>query len=356
MLETLSAQQPIDEKYLLEIAEKEELYNDCPIIVKRQIWQLNPGVFGEAVSPLLDQYIAEKESQLFNISEQSFFMQPVKARRQSSILKQLVEMLGTSLPLYNTLTQFLRTLFLRTRVGHYCTLRADIIMMLHEKDNVIMDSDRCHKFAWCLDACIRSCTVDEKKLRELYAFLDTIPGGDDVLEDVSMLLRDPFILYTISRSVVLSLHKMMNESKLPRESSHLESLLRLLFIGLKSASYLETKSYSGDPLEIDIIIKFLPELLSFMTESSLRLIHSKLKQDYPTYTLSSSFIRHLTSTTGAMQLTTSYSLYLIDKKDFKTLSSLLPAIASSYTESETDIFPDGYMNSVVVGVSLGRLQ
>ena len=118
---------------MLEIAEKEELYNDCPIIVKRQIWQLNPGVFGEAVSPLLDQYIAEKESQLFNITEQSFFMQPVKARRQSSILKQLVEMLGTSLPLYNTLTQFLRTLFLRTRVGHYCTLRADIIMMLHEK-------------------------------------------------------------------------------------------------------------------------------------------------------------------------------------------------------------------------------
>ena len=121
---------------MLEIAEKEELYSDCPISVKRQIWQLNPGVFGEAVSPLLDQYIAEKESHLFNISEnskESFFMQTVKTRRQSPILRQLVEMLGSSLPLYNTLTQFLRTLFLRTRVGHYCTLRADIIMMLHEK-------------------------------------------------------------------------------------------------------------------------------------------------------------------------------------------------------------------------------
>ena len=55
-------------------------------------------------------------------------------------------------------------------------------MRLFIQDNVIMDSDRCHKFAWCLDACIRSLSVDEKKLRELYAFLDTIPGGDDVLE------------------------------------------------------------------------------------------------------------------------------------------------------------------------------
>lgn len=87
-----------------------------------------------------------------------------------------------------------------------------------------------------------------------------------------------------------------------------------------------------------------------MTESSLKLIHTKLKQDYPTYALSSSFISHLTSTPGAMQLSTAYSLYLIDKKDFRTLSSLLPAIASAYTESDTDLFPDGYMHSIVVGL------
>lgn len=122
-------------RYLLEIAEKEDLYADCPLSVKQQIWQLNPGVFGEAVSPLLDQYVAAKETLLFNISDTnvSFFSQPVKQRRQSPILKQLVEMIGSSIPLYNTLCQFLRTLFLRTHVGHYCTLRADIIMILHEQ-------------------------------------------------------------------------------------------------------------------------------------------------------------------------------------------------------------------------------
>lgn len=137
----------ISYRYLLEIVEKEDLYADCPIGVKRQIWQLNPGVFGEAVSPLLDQYIAEKESFLFNISEltkESFFMQSVKQRRQSAILKQLVDMLGSSVPLYNTLTQFLRTLFLRTHVGHYCTLRADITMILHEQVHVTKTNIQVH--------------------------------------------------------------------------------------------------------------------------------------------------------------------------------------------------------------------
>lgn len=178
---------PVDERYLLEIAEKEELYSECPTAVKQQIWQINPGVFGEAVSPLLDQYIAHKESLLFatinsdQLPSPFLLLQP-KTRRQNAVLQQLIGMLGSSIPLYNTLCQFLRTLYLRTHVSHYCTLRADLIMLLHEQDNIIMDSDRCHKFAWCLDASIRAATVDEKKLKELYNFLDTIEGGDEVLE------------------------------------------------------------------------------------------------------------------------------------------------------------------------------
>ena len=178
---------PVDERYLLEIAEKEELYSECPTAVKQQIWQINPGVFGEAVSPLLDQYIAYKESLLFATinSDQlppPFLLLQPKTRRQNSVLQQLIALLGSSVPLYNTLCQFLRTLYLRTHVSHYCTLRAELIMLLHEQDNIIMDSDRCHKFAWCLDASIRAAAVDEKKLKELYNFLDTIEGGDEILE------------------------------------------------------------------------------------------------------------------------------------------------------------------------------
>lgn len=176
----------IDDKYLLYVSEKHELYSACPIEVKRQVWQTNQGFFGEAVSPLLDQYISEKESVLFSTHVSgrkpvSFISLLPKARRQSAIVQELVQMIGTSLPLYNTLLQFLRTLFLRTQISHYCTLRADLLMSLHERESKICDFDPCYKFAWCLDACVRAGHVDGKKSRELYSFLAGVQPGDEIL-------------------------------------------------------------------------------------------------------------------------------------------------------------------------------
>lgn len=179
----------VEEKYLLHISESPELYQACPIEVKRQIWQTNQGFFGEAVSPLLDQYIAEKESILFSAHDSSekkttcFLSLTPKVRRQSQVMQDLVHMVHSSQELYNTLLQFLRTLYLRTQVSHYCTLRADVLMILHELDGTgrLCDGDPCHKFAWCLDACIRAGFVDEKKSRELYSFLEGISSGDETL-------------------------------------------------------------------------------------------------------------------------------------------------------------------------------
>lgn len=179
----------VDTKYLSHIADNHDLYIACPLEVKRQIWQGNQGLFGEAVSPLLDQYVAEKETILSFTKKEgggegkltSFLSVLPKTRRQSKIVQELVEMVGTSHPLYATLLQFLRTLYLRTQISHYCTLRADIIMSLHDAESSICASDRSYKFAWCLDACVRVGHVDEKKGRELYSFLEAIVGGDEIL-------------------------------------------------------------------------------------------------------------------------------------------------------------------------------
>lgn len=38
----------------------------------------------------------------------------------------------------------------------------------------IISVDPCHKFTWCLDACIREKNVDIKRSRELQGFLDSI--------------------------------------------------------------------------------------------------------------------------------------------------------------------------------------
>lgn len=176
----------VDSKYLTHISENHDLYMACPLEVKRQIWQSNHGLFGEAVSPLLDQYVAEKEGILsLSMGSEgklvSFLSGPPKTRRKCQIVQELVRMVGTSHALYMTLLQFLRTLFLRTQISHYCTLRADILMSLHDMESSICSLDHCYKFAWCLDACVRVGSVEEKKGRELYSFLEAIVGGDEIL-------------------------------------------------------------------------------------------------------------------------------------------------------------------------------
>ena len=125
------------------------------------------------MSPILTKYIEDKETTLFShesLSE-NFFSPSPKVRRQGDAIQQLTKMVGKSIKLYDMVLQFLRTLFLRTRNVHYCTLRAEILMTLHDNDiHEICSVDPCHKFTWCLDACIRERFVDSKRARELQGF------------------------------------------------------------------------------------------------------------------------------------------------------------------------------------------
>jgi hypothetical protein len=91
-----------------------------------------------------------------------------KVRRQGEVVQKLATMLGRNVRLYDMVLQFLRTLFLRTKNPHYCTLRAELLMALHDLEvQEITNVDPCHKFTWCLDACIRERAVDAKRSREL---------------------------------------------------------------------------------------------------------------------------------------------------------------------------------------------
>lgn len=160
----------IEDKYLRVLVRDRELYSDTDTEVKRQIWRDNQSLFGDEVSPLLSQYIREKEHVLFeHLNLTSLFFAPSpKVRRQGEVVQKLANMIGNSVKLYDMVLQFLRTLFLRTRNVHYCTLRAELLMALHDLEvQEIISVDPCHKFTWCLDACIREKNVDIKRSREL---------------------------------------------------------------------------------------------------------------------------------------------------------------------------------------------
>lgn len=88
--------------------------------------------------------------------------------------------------------------------------------------------------------------------------------------------------------------------------------------------------------------------MSIMVESSLKVVHIKLKQDYPLYTPSSSFTDLLITSPAAMHSTCTYVLYLAEKKDFRTLSLVLPTLSNAYIQSQSDIMPDGFMHSLMI--------
>ena len=212
----------IEDRFLRVLVRDKELYADCDIAIKRHLWRDNQSLFGDEVSPFLSQYIKEKEEILYSGGAASvdvaqrdaappphgssssssstilgaacpsggsvgFFGVSPKGRRQAEVVQRLAEMIGSNVKLYDMTLQFLRTLFLRTRNVHYCTLRAELLMALHDLEvQDIISVDPCHKFTWCLDACIREKNVDVKRSRELQGFLDAIRRGQ---EQVRIYLR-----------------------------------------------------------------------------------------------------------------------------------------------------------------------
>ncbi|XP_012228280.1 negative elongation factor B [Linepithema humile] len=273
----------IDDKYLRVLVREKELYNDADTEVKRQIWKDNQSLFGDEVSPLFSRYIIEKEQILFDHCNLNslFFTPSPKVRRQGEVVQKLAHMIGHSVKLYDMVLQFLRTLFLRTKNIHYCTLRAELLMALHDLEvQDIISVDPCHKFTWCLDACIREKNVDIKRSRELQGFLDSIKRGQEqVLGDLSMTLCDPYAVnFLASSAIKIALH-LINGETLPRENSVLVLLLRMLALGLSAWQMIDSQDFKEPKLDSQVVTKFLPALMSLMVDDQIRQLNCRLPPD-----------------------------------------------------------------------------
>ena len=263
----------IEDKYLRVLVRDKELYADCDIEIKRHLWRDNQSLFGDEVSPLLSQYIKDKEKVLFSHdSGPGFFHGSPKSRRQAEVIQKLAEMIGSNVKLYDMTLQFLRTLFLRTRNVHYCTLRSELLMALHDREvQDVISVDPCHKFTWCLDACIRERNVDVKRSRELQGFLDAIRRGQEmVLGDLSMTLCDPFAINFLASSAMKLVNHTVTQEGLPRDQPVLHLLLRMLALGLSAWEMIETQDFREPRLELPLIVQFLPALMSLIVDDQVQ--------------------------------------------------------------------------------------
>lgn len=266
-------------EYLNVIVSNRELYKEAAVEIRQQIWQDNQALFGDEVSPLLSKYIELKESALFSLETQSpvFFLCSPKNRRQEGVVQELAKMVGKNVRLYDMVLQFLRTLFLRTRNIHYCTLRAELLMVLHDNDvQDVISMDPCHKFTWCLDACIREKFVDLKRAKELHAFLDTMRWSQEqVIGDLSMILCDPQSVQTIAMSLIKSLQNCIATESLPRMKEETLLLLRMLSMGLTAWQMIDSQVFKEPRLDTSHVIRFLPGVVGLMVDDQLAALMPK---------------------------------------------------------------------------------
>ncbi|KAK9718155.1 Cofactor of BRCA1 (COBRA1) [Popillia japonica] len=392
----------IDDQYLKILVRDRELYNDTDTEVKRQIWKDNQSLFGDEVSPLLSQYISEKENILFDhfnittqffgpspkvrsifyISEKEnilfdhfnittqFFGPSPKVRRQGEVVQKLAHMIGNSVKLYDMVLQFLRTLFLRTRNVHYCTLRAELLMALHDlevQDIISVDPchkyktiegiisvDPCHKFTWCLDACIREKNVDIKRSRELQGFLDNVKRGQEqVLGDLSMTLCDPYAINFLATSAIKILQMLINNEGMPRDNTILILLLRMLALGLSAWVMIDSQDFKEPKLDSQIVTKFLPALMSLMVDDQVRQLSTKLPPDERDAAIT--IIEHAGPLPDAVEayiqessvasiLAMYYTLHVTRHKDRVGLLRILAVLANC---KDDRAFEDPFLHSLV---------
>ena len=347
----------IDDKYLRVLVRDRELYAGADVEVKRQIWRDNQSLFGDEVSPELSQYIRVKDTIIYDHTNLNnlFFSPSPKNRRQGEVVQKLAHMIGSSVKLYDMVLQFLRTLFLRTRNVHYCTLRAELLMALHDLDiQEIISVDPCHKFTWCLDACIREKQVDIKRSRELQGFLDNIKRGhEQILGDLSMTLCDPYAINFLASSAIKILLHLVSVDGLPRSNSVLILLLRMLSLGLSAWRMIDTQDFKESKFDIQILTKFLPALTSLMVDDQARNFHSRLPPDERANALividhegpvPEAIEAYIQESSVASILAMYYALHVAKQKDRIGLLRILTILSSC---KEDRAYEDPFLHSLI---------
>jgi hypothetical protein len=270
--------------FLMELAHNPELYADSPVEVRRQIWRVNDELFKAELVPFMKQHSDEMTNHSHTLlagqsgasgtiisSVWELLDPPVldsrKRRQQNSALQELLRLVGehvTQLDLYRHACTLIKqgciTCWSLPDIADgmcqalsHCTLRAELLMALHDMSSELTARDCSYKLAWGLDACLREGLIDTRRVRELDSFvLDmlsvdghvTAPTSDSApldtrLRDAAMIARDPWVLATLTRSIWHQLQALIAQEELPKKDETLRFLTGLLNLALHTPVYLK---------------------------------------------------------------------------------------------------------------------
>uniref|UniRef100_A0A914HI54 Uncharacterized protein n=1 Tax=Globodera rostochiensis TaxID=31243 RepID=A0A914HI54_GLORO len=285
VLETLAQLPNIVDRYLKLIIFDKEFYDQCSLPVKQQIWIKNKCLFLEAIEPVLDAYILDKERLLLSATigvgsdkQTNFFTcDSWKGRRQKKHIQELVSMVGQREILYCKLISIIRDRFLATDNPNYCSLHFELLMAAHDVNvEFLARVDPCHDFAWCLDACAkhhRAKLIDSQQMSKLRTLLDTSKKGQsNVVAQLSLIAGDPNILHMIASAAVKTIRDnafSANPTK-PRDLTSVHLMVKMLLMGLHAKDLLTEQKQLHQMMDPEIFTVFLAAFTTMIVQDAIR--------------------------------------------------------------------------------------
>lgn len=283
----------VDEKYLRILASEPDFLEKCPLPLKQLVWELeeHKSLFSDSVSPLLDEYIEAKE-RILNSSlgmgggsvGLTFFTLSMDIRRGNKEVQKLLELVGGSYKLYNTLSVFIRILFSKTRKPHFCTLRCDLVTSLQRTESPsavrLLEQESCSHFISLLDQAQGEPRQRAARLVEIHqqfrAVKKYMSDSYETLFDLVMALRDPNTVHLLCRITLEQACRLALKRKLPRQSNELLLTLHLLNIALQALSIIDKRIAPEPVLDHGLLSLFIPDLMLFMTQEKISLSLSSI--------------------------------------------------------------------------------
>ncbi|KAK0412343.1 hypothetical protein QR680_006157 [Steinernema hermaphroditum] len=275
VLETLKQLPTISDDYLDKIVGDDQLYAECAISVRQQIWLKHEDLFLVSIEPVVQEYLSAKNKLINSVdmSPNNFFTcDTVKSRRQNPEIIELHNITGDRPELFDMLNVYLKRKFVETENIHYCSLRLEYSMAARDQNiEPLIKADLAHDLACCMDACLRDKHMDAQQTNRLKSILDAKRKAPaNVIAELAMVAGDSHILHFIGTLTMKVLRDMAAHMvHLPRDNATLQYLLKMLHMGLYAREIIaeEQPMTAIDP---DLTTKFLPNFVKLIAEDVVR--------------------------------------------------------------------------------------
>ncbi len=337
----------VDPVFLAELAKHSELYEKAPMKIKRQIWAVEYELFRAHVFPSLEPFLASNLIPDAPVNEiwNRALEEPRQRRRNCQAIGAMLTCLDKSRSLYKSLLDMCWRLFREIGNPLFCTLRADVLMALHDNSvTELYQHDPYHELCWILDAATRDRSMADALVRDLTASLAklSVLRAKEKAEQ-AMLLCNPHVYHALLRTCCVSLMRAVQEKALPSDSKRcptLKLLVKLLVLG-KSARELvakQTPTMTPKAARREILTLLCPWLASTVVAGMLEERGTPVPApSAPSQAgIPSSVVTLLAAEGAARKLLHAFVTMRVDAGESRGLSTMLAA-ASPTLDGEQDL-------------------